>query len=227
MLLTAKAVGVELLKLLDLMAGSRMKPEFVAINPQHCVPTMVDGDSLSGVRRAGRVTLFPTCSYEVLQETVVRAICSYLATQYGKIAPLSFRPEDARLVDRLMYFDMGTLYFRFRRYVVNEGQPEKLENCTKPGWLDGYLDGHEWAVGNSVTVADFVLVATVSTFEAAGIDLSKHKNVTAWLARCNTWPLRGDETPRARGLLRQDGSGRGKLGKQLSVSESPSHAEVI
>lgn len=44
-MLTAKAVGVELnLKLLDLMAGEQMKPEFVAINPQHCVPTMVDGD---------------------------------------------------------------------------------------------------------------------------------------------------------------------------------------
>lgn len=44
-LLTAKAVGVELnLKEINLMAGEQMKPEFVAINPQHCVPTLVDDD---------------------------------------------------------------------------------------------------------------------------------------------------------------------------------------
>lgn len=44
-LLTAKAVGLELnLKELNLMAGEQMKPEFVALNPQHCVPTIVDED---------------------------------------------------------------------------------------------------------------------------------------------------------------------------------------
>lgn len=43
--LTAKAVGVELnLKEIDLMAGEQMKPEFVALNPQHCIPTLVDED---------------------------------------------------------------------------------------------------------------------------------------------------------------------------------------
>ena len=35
-MMTAKVVGVELnMKPLDLMAGEQMKPEFVAINPQH------------------------------------------------------------------------------------------------------------------------------------------------------------------------------------------------
>lgn len=35
-MMTAKVVGVELnLKPLDLMAGEQMKPEFMAINPQH------------------------------------------------------------------------------------------------------------------------------------------------------------------------------------------------
>ncbi|ROT71141.1 glutathione S-transferase [Penaeus vannamei] len=69
--------------------------------------------------------------------------------------------------------------------------PTKLEKLHEAlGWLDGFLAGHDWAVGNSVTVADFVLVASVSTFEVSGIDLSKHRNVTAWLARCKNG-LRG------------------------------------
>lgn len=44
-MLTAKAVGVELnLKETNIFKGEQMKPEFVALNPQHCIPTMVDGD---------------------------------------------------------------------------------------------------------------------------------------------------------------------------------------
>ncbi|XP_063591003.1 glutathione S-transferase 1-like [Penaeus indicus] len=199
-MLTAKAVGVELnLKMLDLMAGEQMKPEFVAINPQHCVPTMVDGDF-------------------ALWES--RAICSYLATQYGKDSSLyPSDPKTRALVDRLMYFDMGTLYFRFGEYVYpvmfrgeTKANPEKLEKLHEAlGWLDGYLDGHEWAVGNSVTVADFVLVSTVSTFEAAGIDLSKHKNVTAWLARCKA-NMAGYEEMNAKGAEDFGKMAREKLG---------------
>ncbi|KAG7175990.1 Glutathione S-transferase 1-like 1 [Homarus americanus] len=44
-MLTAKAVNLEVnLKKLDIFSGEQMKPEFLALNPQHCVPTLVDGD---------------------------------------------------------------------------------------------------------------------------------------------------------------------------------------
>jgi len=174
-MLTAKAVGVDLnMKKLDLFAGEQNKPEFLAINPQHCVPTLVDGD----------FTLWES-----------RPICSYLASQYGKDD--SLYPSDVKTratIDRLMYFDMGTLYFRFGEYVYpvmfrgeDKADPEKLEKLHEAlGWLNGFLEGHDYAVGNNITVADHTLVATVSTFEASGIDLSKHANVAAWLSRCKT-----------------------------------------
>merc|ERR1711921_5603 len=174
-MLTAKAVGLDLnLKVLDLFAGDQMKPEFVAINPQHCVPTLVDGDF-------------------ALWES--RPICSYVATKYGKDD--SLYPSDLKTratPDRLMDFDMGTLYYRFGEYVypvlfrgAEKPDPEKLEKFQEAlGWLNGFLEGHDYCVGNNITVADHVLVSTVATVEAAGIDISKHANVVAWLERCKT-----------------------------------------
>nr|XP_045593423.1 glutathione S-transferase 1-like [Procambarus clarkii] len=174
-MLTAKSMGVELnLKPVDLWAKEQLKEEFVALNPQHCVPTMVDGDF-------------------ILWES--RAICTYLASQYGKLD--AFYPSEPRArarVDRLLYFDMGTLHHRFGEYVCpvvfggeEKVEPQKLESLQEAlGWLDQFLAGHDWAVGNIITVADNVLVASVSTMEACGIDLSSHDNVSTWLERCKS-----------------------------------------
>ncbi|KAK8752995.1 hypothetical protein OTU49_001898, partial [Cherax quadricarinatus] len=174
-MLTAKAVGVELnLKHLDLFSGEHMKPEFLAINPQHVIPTLIDGDF-------------------VLWES--RAICTYLISQYGKEDSLyPSDPKTRATIDRLLYFDMGTLYHRFGEYVYpvmfrgeEKVDPVKLEALHEAlGWLNDFLAGHEWAVGDNVTVADNVLVASVATFEASGIDISKHANVAAWLEKCKS-----------------------------------------
>lgn len=44
-MMTAKALGIELnLKNVNLMQKEQLKPEYVALNPQHVVPTLVDGD---------------------------------------------------------------------------------------------------------------------------------------------------------------------------------------
>lgn len=63
--------------------------------------------------------------------------------------------------------------------------PQKLEKFYEAmAWLDGFISGHDWAVGDHITVADHVLVSSVSTFEAAGLDIARYSNVAAWLARC-------------------------------------------
>ncbi|GBP40297.1 Glutathione S-transferase 1, isoform C [Eumeta japonica] len=68
------------------------------MNPQHTVPTMVDGD----------FTLWES-----------RAISRYLVNEYGKDS--SLYPEDPKvraMVDQRMDFDLGILYPRFRDYFV-------------------------------------------------------------------------------------------------------------
>ena len=95
-MMTAFAVGVDVnLKIVDLLGGEQMKPEFLKINRQHNVPTIDD----NGFH---------------LNES--RAICAYLVNQYGqKVAQLY--PEDAELrglIDECLNFDASVLFPSFR-----------------------------------------------------------------------------------------------------------------
>ncbi|KAL3277757.1 hypothetical protein HHI36_013097 [Cryptolaemus montrouzieri] len=167
-LLAAKAVGVELnLKQIDLMKGEHLKPEYLKINPQHTVPTLVDND---------------------LSLAESRAIMTYLASQYGKNDSLYPKePKKRAIVDQRLYFDASTLYSRFADYfypVIFAGAPydaaklNKLEDAFKV--LDSFLDKSEYVAGDKLTLADLALLASVSTIEVAKIDLTPYPNVTKW-----------------------------------------------
>ncbi|XP_053680550.1 glutathione S-transferase 1-like [Anopheles nili] len=141
------------------------------INPQHCIPTLVDNGF-------------------ALWES--RAICTYLVEKYGKDEKLY--PKDAQkraLVDQRLYFDMGTLYQRFAEYwypQIFAKQPANAENEQKMkdavGFFNTFLEGQDYAAGNDLTVADLCLVASIATYEVAGFDFKPFPNVAAWLARC-------------------------------------------
>ncbi|XP_050739352.1 glutathione S-transferase 1-like isoform X2 [Eriocheir sinensis] len=170
-LLTAKAVGVELnLKKVDMMSGEHMKPEFLEINFQHTIPTLVDGS----------IKLWES-----------RAICSYLASQYGKDDSLYPNNPRARcIVDARLNFDMGTLYRRFAdfAYPAMRGQkpdPANLEKLKEAlGWLNRFLTEYTFAAGNKVTIADHCLISSVSTIEAIGIELDEYTRIVKWMKRC-------------------------------------------
>ncbi|XP_017120489.2 uncharacterized protein LOC108141556 [Drosophila elegans] len=167
-IMTAKAVGVELnKKLLNLQAGEQLKPEFLKINPQHTIPTLVDNGF-------------------ALWES--RAILVYLVEKYGKTDSLYPKcPKKRAVINQRLYFDMGTLYQSFANYYYPQvfakapADPEafkKIEAAFE--FLNTFLEGQEYAAGDSLTVADIALVASVSTFEVAGFEISKYANVNKW-----------------------------------------------
>ncbi|XP_046967287.1 glutathione S-transferase 1-1-like [Vanessa cardui] len=167
-LLTARALNLNLnLKLVDLHHGEHLKPEYLKINPQHTVPTLVDD------------------GYPIYES---RAIITYLVNKYGKGSALY--PEDPKaraLVDQRLYFDIGTLYQRFGDYFYPQifgGAPAdkdklaKVEDALK--LLDTFLEGQKYVAGPNLTVADLSIVAGVSSFEASDIDFKKYANVKRW-----------------------------------------------
>lgn len=62
--------------------------------------------------------------------------------------------------------------------------PAKLEKVNDAvQLLETFLSSSEYAVGDSLTLADLSLVTTVSTLEAAGYDFSPYSNVNKWYSK--------------------------------------------
>ncbi|KAL0832354.1 hypothetical protein ABMA28_001787 [Loxostege sticticalis] len=166
--LVGAALGVEFnLKDINFQAGEHLKPEFLKINPQHTIPTIVDDDF-------------------ILWDS--RAISRYLIYKYAKDS--SLYPADPKVratIDQRVDFDLGTLYNRFADYLLpqmfegasdDEAKYKKIEEAL--GFLDKILEGHKYAAGPELTLADLVLVITVATIDAVDIPIKPYPNVVRW-----------------------------------------------
>ncbi|XP_057661063.1 glutathione S-transferase D1-like [Diorhabda carinulata] len=170
-LLAARALGVDLnLIRTNVMNGENLTPKYLKLNPQHTVPTLNDNGF-------------------ALWES--RAIVTYLANQYGKDDSLYPKdPKKRAVVDQRLYFDIGTLYNSFYSYYIRmifwgeSADPAKFDKIIKAfEFLDKFIGNNDFAAGNSLTLADLALVATVSTFEIMEFDISPYKNVVRWYAK--------------------------------------------
>jgi len=170
-LLAAKNLGIELnLKLINLMTGEHLKADFIAMNPQHTIPTLNDDGFY-------------------LSES--RAIIQYLANAYGKND--SLYPKDPKkrfLVEHRLAFDMGTLYHRFGdlyypvMFAKAKVDPEKVTKLNEAlQWTDDFLAKTSYIAGDNMTIADFSVMPTLSTIEAVGHDLTPYKNVTKYMSK--------------------------------------------
>lgn len=175
--LVARNLGLDVeVKILNLFAGEHMTEDFLKINPQHTVPTLVDDDY-------------------VLWES--KAIATYLVEQHKPDSPLYPSDPKARgLVNRMLYFDSTVLFARtyaaiqpiMRQGAKSIPQERKDAIADALSTLNGFLEGNDWVTGEECTVADLCLLASVSSIEKVGADLSALPNVTAWLERCKSLP---------------------------------------
>lgn len=173
-MLLAKALDLELnLIETNVLRREQYKPEFLAMNPQHCIPTLVDGDV-------------------VVWES--NTILMYLAEKYGT-DDKQFYPKDIgerAKVNRLLFFQLGNLHRNVSTYYypilmgMSEGKQEDFRKMQDSVCiLDKFLDGNRWLAGDQLTVADFSIVISVAALEGVvKFDLSRYPNVPRWYARC-------------------------------------------
>ncbi|XP_076369105.1 glutathione S-transferase 1-like [Tachypleus tridentatus] len=168
--MVAKIIGVDLnLKEVNLRAGDQNKPEFVKMNPQHCVPTIDDAGFY-------------------LWES--RAIMKYLVNKYSPES--SLYPKDAQkraVVDRMLFFDLGTLYkaqgeFFYPQIFHGQAPDSEKENNYKTalGYLEKYLEKSSYVAGDQLTLADISIMASLSMMEVLDYDFSNYPKITAWIS---------------------------------------------
>lgn len=172
-MLLAKALDIKL-NLIDVnvLKREQYKPEFLALNPQHCIPTLVDGDV-------------------VVWES--NAILIYLAEKYGTDEK-QFYPKDIgerAKVNRLLFFQLGALHRNVSTYYFpilmgGEGKPEDFRKVQDTVCiLDKFLEGNKWLAGEQLTVADFSIAINVAALEGVvKFDLSRYRNVCRWFQLC-------------------------------------------
>lgn len=148
------------------------------MNPQSTVPTLDDNG-------------------KIIWDS--HAITRYLAAAYGKDDSLF--PKDLykrAVIDQRLHFEDGVLISRFGkaagpvfRGAAKDFIKEDLESLYAGlDFLEVFLKNDPYAAGSNVTVADFSLVATVTTIQKfiAPLDAGRFPKVLAWIERMNKLP---------------------------------------
>lgn len=157
---------------LQLDKGEHKKPDYLALNPNGRVPTLVDGD-------------------KVLWEA--DAILCYLAKHAGS----DLWPDDGRQADIVSWFSWnsqhfiqsgGALYFEFvikSRFGIGAPDTAAVEKATKSfrsqaKVLNNHLKDRKWLVGEQLSVADFSVAVTLPYAAKAEMPLDEFPEVRRW-----------------------------------------------
>jgi glutathione S-transferase len=171
----------------DLTRGEQRAPEFLAINPNGRVPTLVD---------EGRV----------IWES--NAIMFYLARK----ADSDLWPRDQREVDVIRWLSWDLAHFtRHTNTLFYEGVVKPQIGMGEPSQvilkdaldlfrrnapvLDQHLAGRTWVVGDGLTVADLALASYLPEAPVSGVPVAEFPNIEKWLARVMALPAMAEPYP--------------------------------
>ena len=167
-------------KTLSLADGDQKKPDYLKLNPNAAVPTLVDGDL-------------------VLWESA--AICQYLADKFPdkRLAPPVGTPERGKYYQWIHYAMSGlepaavTIFQHTIQRpeadrvpaLVDEAK-ERLSAAVKV--VDDAVAGREWILGSQFTAADVMVGSTLAWCQMMGMMGDQAPNATAYLGRCAARP---------------------------------------
>ena len=174
--LTAAVLGIDLEeKLLDFSKGEHKNPEYLALNPNGAVPTLVDGSF-------------------VLTES--RAIMQYLASKKPETGLLPRDEAQRADVTRWQFWDAAhfsphaaTIAFeRLLKGMMGLGDPdlarvqEALANFRRfAAVLNQRLQGRSFVVGNTMTIADLTLASSLMYASKIELPLGEFPHIDGWL----------------------------------------------
>jgi len=166
---------------INIGAGENRTPEYLALNPNGKVPTLVDGDL-------------------VIWES--RAINAYLASLRPERGLDPADPAQRAMVDQWSYWQAIHLgpamqrvnFERTQKKGFGRGEPDEASIAGELktiaellGILDRALDRKDWITG-ALSIADFALATTFMLRKSAKLGVETLPNVTAWIERLEARP---------------------------------------
>ena len=156
----------------NITKDDQFKPEFIAINPNSKIPTIVDPDG-----PGGSLPLFES-----------GAILIYLAEKHGRFLPKD--PRQRYIVLQWLMFQMGGVgpmfgqthhFLRSAKEDVPYGkQRYHAETKRLYGVMNKRLGEAKYLAGDEYTIADIATFPWVSRFEWHQVDLNEFPNVKRW-----------------------------------------------
>jgi glutathione S-transferase len=155
------------------LGGDQMTPEFTALNPNNKIPVLVHGDF-------------------ILWES--HAIMQYVAELTPGQALYPYAPRERADVNRWLFWHnahfappLGTLGWErvWKKLVTGQGPDEAAcargdrEWATVATIIDAHLAGRAYLVGDSLSLADLSIAATVANAGMYGADLASYPQLRA------------------------------------------------
>ncbi|ADM10343.1 hypothetical protein PB2503_11489 [Parvularcula bermudensis HTCC2503] len=154
---------------IDLMKGAQKAPDYVRLNPNGRIPTLVD-------REEGDFAIFES-----------GAIMIYLAEETGRLLPTDKKGRSTVL--QWLMFQMGGIGpMMGQANVFGRYWPEKIEpvidryrgeSARLFGVLDTRLADHEWLAGD-YSIADIANWCWVRTYAWSGVDIDPFPHLIRW-----------------------------------------------
>lgn len=179
--LTAALLGLPLAtRQYDIIAGETRTPDFLErVNPNGRIPVLQIGNRF-------------------LPES--NAACWYLASGSALIPQDSFDQADML---RWMFFEQyshepNIATMRFWLHFIGSAQlspqqkaqmmAKRIAGCEALSLMDSHLAGHDWFVGDSVSLADIALFAYTHVADEGGFGLGDYPAVERWIERVSQLP---------------------------------------
>ena len=177
------------LEIVDISKGAQRRPEYLALNPTGRTPTLVDGD----------FTLWESC-----------AIMQYL----GDKVQTRLWPDDKKMRADIMrwqswhlqHWSRGTNTFIFENMVKNLmsiGKPDQKALAQgaetfhqEASVLDKHLERHPYLVRDTLTLADFTVIAPLFYAEQAKMPLENYGNIKRWFGTQAALPAWQETAPK-------------------------------
>jgi glutathione S-transferase len=178
-------------EVVDLSKGEQMHPDFLKLNPNHMIPTLVDGDFVLWESNAIMQYLCTKVPNNTLWPTDPRVQASISRWQFWQAAHWGSACG-------IMVFErvIKKFFMSAEADVQEVAKGEERFHCFAQV-LEGHLKGRDWLVGDSVTLADLSVGSWLGLAEMAQYPMASYTEIPRWYGNIQQLPAWKSSEPPA------------------------------